>query len=911
MQSFLEETIQDLLDKHEDVSELTVILPSKRAGGFFKHYLRKQLRKTSFLPRVLSIEEFVELISDLSIIDPSELLLRSYKAYLGTKSIEKKEDFESFNSWIQILLNDFNEIDRYLVDSDQFFSYLGSIKSIEKWSPQSESTDLIKSYLSFWNSLPEFYDILRTDLESDGLGYQGMVYRKAAEEIEHYLGSKGGQPHVFIGFNALNLAEQTVIKELLELGNTSIYWDAEAHFFSGRPHSASQFMKSYFDTWNYYQTNRPELGNNYTKNKKFYFVETQKNIAQAKYAGQILGSMSREELNETAVILCDENLLTPLLYSLPANLEKVNVTMGSSIENSPITVFILSLLRIQKSGRSKWYFKDIFNLLNNPAGQRLVPNAKNLVRLISEENQTYLSVSELVELDSNSESENLKIIFGSWNNEPLSAINNSMELLVRLKPLLWSSQLELAIAYELYTILSEIKGQINNFPYLESINSVYTLFQESVRSLTTDLAGDAYEGLQVMGVLETRVLDFKNLIVLSVNEGILPAGKTNASFITYDLKKTFNLPLFTDKDAVYAYHFYHLIHRAEQVHFIYNATSEGLNAGEKSRFLMQIETDRLSAHLIDYQVVSLPILLNETPLQQIPKTKTVMDRLQAIAQSGFSPSALTSYIRNPFDFYLSRVLKINEFETVEETVDYNTLGSIVHNSLEKLYEPFVGSYLEPKGLKTAMDCVDETVRKQFTNTYKSGDYSTGKNLLIFEVAKRYVENLIKLDLEELESGHRIRILHIEKKMQLALQIDEIPFPVYVQGMVDRVDERDGVIRIIDYKTGLVNQNELQITDWDLLTTDYKYSKAFQVLMYAYIIHAEEHFDTSVAGVISFKNFNSGFMQFVSKTDSGSAKNHEIFNNTLKQFETGMKSLIKEICDPALPFIEKQVKFPKN
>lgn len=906
MQSFLEETIQDLLGKHEDVSQLTVILPSKRAGGFFKHYLRKQLKRTTFLPSILSIEEFVELLSDLSIVDPSELLLRSYKAYLNTNSIEKKEDFESFNSWIQILLNDFNEIDRYLVDSDQFFSYLGSIKSIEKWSPQSESTDLIKSYLSFWNSLPEFYDILRTDLESDGLGYQGMVYRKAAEEIEHYLGSKGGQPHVFIGFNALNLAEQTVIKELLELGNTSIYWDAEAHFFSGRPHSASQFMKSYFDTWNYYQTNRPELGNNYTKNKKFYFVETQKNIAQAKYAGQILGSMSREELNETAVILCDENLLTPMLYSLPANLEKVNVTMGSTIENSPITIFFTSLLRIQKSSPNKWYFKDVFKLLNNPAGQRLIPNAKSLVRLISEENLTYLSVSELAALNKTVKNENLKIIFGSWKNDPVQAIDNSMELLIRLRALLKDSPLELAIAYELFNILSEIKRQINNFPYLESINSVYTLFQEAAQNLTTDIAGDAFDGLQVMGVLETRVLDFKNLIVLSVNEGVLPAGKSNASFITYDLKKTFNLPLFTDKDAVYAYHFYHLLHRAEQVHFIYNATSEGLNAGEKSRFLMQVETDMLPGHQINYQVVSLPVLMNETPLQRIPKSAVVMDRLEAIAKTGFSPSALTSYIRNPFDFYLSRVLKINEFETVEETVDYHTLGSIVHNSLEKLYDPFVGNYLELKGLKSALDLVDETVRDQFANTYKSGDYSTGKNLLIFEVAKRYVENLIELDLEELESGHRIRILHIEKKMQLALHIDEIPFPVNVQGMVDRVDERDGVIRIIDYKTGMVSQNELQITDWGLLTSDYKYSKAFQVLMYAYMIHAQQNYASSVAGVISFKNFSSGFMQFVSKADAGSSKNHEIFNETLKQFETAMKKLVIEICDPALPFIEKQV-----
>ncbi len=276
MQTFLEETIEELLKKYEDIAQLTIILPSKRAGGFFKYYLRKQIHKTSFLPRIISIEEFVEVLSDLKIIDNTRLLLKSYEAYKQTHSIKEKEEFESYASWIQTLLNDFNEIDRYLVDTDKFFHYLGSIKSLEHWSMKEQPTDFITNYLSFWNSLPEFYDRLKSNLLKNGLGYQGMVYRKAAEELEHYLSLHGDIPHVFIGFNALNKAEQTIIKELLETGNSEIYWDAESHFFEGKDHSASLFMKEYFNTWKFYSGTKPTFSTNFGNPKSFKFIEVQK-----------------------------------------------------------------------------------------------------------------------------------------------------------------------------------------------------------------------------------------------------------------------------------------------------------------------------------------------------------------------------------------------------------------------------------------------------------------------------------------------------------------------------------------------------------------------------------------------------------------------------------------------------------
>ncbi|MBT8275503.1 MAG: PD-(D/E)XK nuclease family protein [Bacteroidia bacterium] len=906
MQTFLEETIDDLLQKHNDVSQLTIILPSKRAGGFFKNYLRKQIRKTSFQPKIISIEEFVEIISDLTIIDNTQLLLKSYLVYRNTDAIPEKEEFETYSSWIQTLLNDFNEIDRYLVDPEQFFNYLGSIKSLEKWSLPEDQTDFIRNYLTFWNSLPAFYQNLRDDLLKDGFGYQGMVYRKAAEEVEHYISVHGDKPHIFIGFNALNKAEQTIIKELLETSNSEIYWDAESHFFNQSSHSASKFMSAYFETWKYHINSKPILGNNFDQPKAFRFIEVPQNVAQAKYAGNILARMTREALENTAVVLADESLLTPLLYSLPSDIESVNITMGVPIQNFPVSLFFQTLLQIHQKHSAKWYYKDVFRLLNNPMGSKLVPSSAGIIDKISAQNYTYLSLEQIITFADEDDIENLNLLFGNWRDDPKKALHNSKILLVNLKKLTKQNAMEKVTVFELYKTFKNIEIQLNSFPYISSIKTIYALFQEAISHATVDFKGDAYKGLQIMGVLETRVLDFKNVIMLSVNEGFLPSGKSNTSFITYDLKKEFELPLFTDKDAIYTYHFYHLLHRAENIWLLYNNSSEGLGAGEKSRYMLQLDIERHPNHTIEKQVVSPPISITDSPALSAAKTPAVMDRLKAIAEKGFSPSALTAYIRNPFDFYLSRVLGINETEEVEETVDYQTLGTIVHNCLETFYEPLVGVKLEISQLVAMKEKVQEEVTREFERSFLKGEFRKGKNLLIFEVAKRYIENLINLDITELQNGHRIKLLQIESKLSIPFNLAELPFPVNIQGTVDRVDEFDGSVRIIDYKTGNVSQSDVEIINWEELTSDYKFSKAFQILSYAMMIHDQDAINTSEAGIISFKNLNRGFLKFGTKTSSHGPRNNRISEDTLHLFAAELKKLVLEICDPAIPFIEKEV-----
>ncbi|MBL4662801.1 MAG: PD-(D/E)XK nuclease family protein [Flavobacteriaceae bacterium] len=824
MLAFLEETIHSIQNKHEDISNCILILPSKRAGGFLKNYLLKHTNKTIFSPKIISIEEFIEELSGLKIVSPEELLIKSYQAYRTTDSIIEKESFDDYTSWANALLNDFSEIDRYLVNPKLFFDYLSSIKTLEKWGATNEQTTLITNYLQFWNNLLPFYYELNNLLTQEQLGYQGMVYRKAVEDIEHYITRHGNKEHVFIGFNALNTAEQQIIQELLETGHTEVFWDVDSYFYKDKQHSASLFVRNYLENWKYYQNNQTiPTFSNYELDKNITIVEAQNNIAQVKYLGNLLASYSEEKLNNTAIVLADETLLIPVLYSLPPNITQANVTMGVSLGSFASTVFFELLLKVHLNATDKFYYKTIASILHHPLSQQLLEHPEIIVSQISEQNSAYTSLEKLISSAHTADKGTIEILFGQWDNQSMLALKNCSKLLNILKELKEAQAIEKMVWHKLDEIIQHISLLSTSYPYLNELSTIYNLFTTLVPSISLDFEGDAYSGLQIMGVLETRGLDFKNIIMLSVNEGTLPAGKSNASFITYDLKKQFGLPLYTDKDAVYTYHFYRLLHRVENATLVYNSFSQGLNSGEKSRYLLQLEIEKPPAHVLSFEAVAASVSIQKKKLQRIKKNAAVLARIQEIAGKYFSPSALTNYIRNPIDFYYQKILRINETVEVEETVAYNTLGTIVHNVLENLYKPFEGELLAVEKLKNLKGQIDAEIIVQFKENFRDGDVTKGKNLIIFEVAKRYVNNLVQLDIKEIKAGNSIKILQLEADLKTEIQLPELDFPVYLGGKVDRVDLYNDQIRIIDYKTGLVKQGDIEVVDWDIIADDYKFS----------------------------------------------------------------------------------------
>ncbi|OAD90466.1 hypothetical protein A7A78_05995 [Aequorivita soesokkakensis] len=907
MVTFLQETLAEIQKKYSDISEITFILPSKRAGGFLMNELKRESSKTHFAPRIVSIEEFVEELSNLSIVDNTELLFKSYEAYSRINSIDEKDDFETFSTWATTLLNDFNEIDRYLVEPKPFFSYLANIKTLERWGVQDEQTELILNYLRFWESLPSFYENIQSILLNENIGYQGMVYREAISNLEHYIHTNGNKTHIFIGFNALNTAEQHIIQELLETGNTAVYWDTDQSFFQDAKHSASHFIRKYIKEWNYFKNKEPKfIADNFEKPKHFQFVEVQKNVGQAKYVGELLSQLSEEEINKTAIVLGDENLLVPLLYSLPYNLKNVNITMGVYLKNFPAVVFFELLFGIHLRNAETLYYKDILSILNHPLGNDLLPQAHTIAEKLAKENITHIAPNNLFEFSKMEDNGMFQLLFQDWKNDSKTVVKTALQILAELQRKKKTASIEQVVLHQLTLIFSKIEALNEKYPYLKSVKSTLTIFSELAASASLDFEGDAYKGLQIMGVLETRVLDFENVIITSVNEGIFPSGKSNASFITYDLKQQFNLPLYTEKDAIYTYHFYRLLHRAKSITLLYNNHSEGINTGEKSRFIRQLEIEKHPNHTVEKRILSPKVQIKSRALKQIKKSEAVVQRLREIAEKGFSPSTLTSYIRNPLDFYFQKILRLNDFEEVEETVAANTLGTIVHDTLETFYKPLEGSFLSIEKLSEMKDRIHEQVTSEFKKTFKGGTFTKGKNLIVFEVTKRYISNFIDREIVEVEAGNTIKISKIETDLTLEIPIPELDFPVKIHGKVDRVDEYNGQVRIIDYKTGLVNQGDVEIIEWEALTQDYKYSKAFQILAYALMMNKEIPIDNAEAGIISFKNLSSGFLKFGTKTSAYSKREQQITSETLENFTAELKKIILEICDPSIPFIEKEI-----
>ena len=907
MATFLQETLAAIRETRPDISQSIFILPSKRAGGFLMNELKKQISQTQFAPQILSIEEFIEQIANLSIIDPTELLFKSYKAYLDTDSIREKESFENFSTWAQTLLNDFNEIDRYLIPPKPFFEYLGNIKTLERWGVEKEESKLVANYLQFWEGLPNLYKNLGSQLKTEKLGYQGMVYREAADNISDYIINNGGKHHVFIGFNALNSAEQQIIQELLSTGHSEIYWDTDRHFFDDPWHSASFFIRKYLSEWRYYENNqKPPIPSSFLNEKHFKIVEVQKNIGQAKYVGQALSGFPKDKLDKTAIVLGDESLLVPLLNSLPNNVNGINVTMGVPLKDFPPTIFFELLFNLQLRSRESIYYKDILSLLNHPMGILLVPNAKEISDKLTSENITHPTSESLFKFSKEEENDPIKLIFANWNDDGLTAMDCSLKLLTHLNTKGTTNNIDHLVIQKLMEIFGNIRALAVKYPYLNSVKTILNLFSELANTTTLDFEGNAYNGLQIMGVLETRVLDFDHLIVTSVNEGIFPSGKSNASFITYDLKQQFQLPLYTEKDAIYTYHFYRMLQRAKTVTLLYNAHSDGINSGEKSRFIRQLEIENNPNHTFEKLVLSPSVTIEPTILKEIQKTEEILNRLKEIAEKGFSPSALTSYIRNPLDFYFQKILKLGEFEEVEENIAANTLGTIVHDTLEVFYKPLEGAFLDLSHLEDMKDRISQEVTRQFQKTFVGGTFSKGKNLIVFEVAKRYILNFLNLEMMEIKAGNEIKIEKIETKLLLNIPIPELDFPVNIAGIVDRVDRYNGNIRIIDYKTGNVQQSDLEIVDWESITQDFKYSKAFQVLAYATMISQEISIQSAEAGIISFKNLNNGFLRFGTKTAQRGSKNNEISEEVLDYFLIELKNLILEICNPEIPFIEKEI-----
>jgi len=908
MQDYITSVVKNIISKKRNTTNLTIILPSKRAGVFVKQAYKKNLESFTFLPNIISIEDFIEQISKIQKIDNITVLFEFYKIYIENTPKTKIESFEIFSNWATTLIQDFNEIDRFLIDPKYIFSYIKDINRIEKWfTKKNPETTLTKNHLSFFDYVQVYYVKLYEHLIKLKKGYQGLQYREAEKNIDNYITENRTNEIIFVGFNALNKSEEIILKKLLDNNIAEIYFDID-EFYITEKIAAANFITKYKTDWKYFQKKAfKTVSKEFQKAKNIEVIGVPKNVSQIKHVGSILQKkIAKTDYDNTAIVLANESLLSTMLNSLPKEIKSANITMGYALKNIVLSDFFSLLFKLHlnkiKIGKNKtFYYKDVIALLKHNS-LPLKTNKKIIQKLLNN-NYILITKNELLQLVDNqdtNETEIIHLLFKDWKDSS-ETINTCIQVLEKL---IQTTKISLETEYQnrflsLFQQLSNLNQEYNCIKTLESLIQIY---KQLLSTETLAFKGEALSGLQIMGMLETRVLDFETIIITSVNEGFLPGGKTNNSFIPFDVKQEVGLPTYHEKDSIFSYHFYHLLQRAKIVYLLYNTETDDFGSGEQSRFITQLEVlqNKLPKHTIIKTIVTPKVNTEEQVLKKIEKTEKILATLKEQAIKGFSPTVLTNYIYNPIAFYKQKVLKIHQLNEIEETIAANTLGTVIHRTLEIFYKPYKGKIVEEKDISEMKKNTTITVKNVFLEEFKNGDLTKGKNRLIFEITKQFITNFLNQELQQIKNGKQIKIIDIEVDLKTTINIEGIDFPITLKGQADRIDEIDGVLRIIDYKTGLVKQTDLNIKNWEEITTEHKNHKIFQVLLYAYMYAKIEGitFDNKKieSGVISFKNLKTGFMR-VNKTI--------IKEEEIQKFEKELKNLILEIFNPKVPFIENE------
>lgn len=915
--SFIHQVLNDLDQRSLDVTQLTYVVPSRRVATFLAKAMSKMISKPIFLPTIFSVEEFIAELSGMEIVPDLDLMPLLYESYLQVQPEDEQVSYDNFLGWAPTIIKDFNELDRYLVAPEDFFNYLGNIKELEDWhwSLGGEPTTMISSYLKFWKRLGGYYSRFRESCLTTGTLYQGLAYRLAYENLSKSSNLPADlktvsreYPVIFFGLNALNTAESEIIQKLLEDEKVLIYWDTDQYFLDRPYHDAGKFISAFKKNWNYYERHPLNIvSDQFARQKNIEIAGINGTIGMVQVAAKKLAQLPPEEIEDTVVILADENLLLPLLTSLPDNIPAYNVTMGVSLDKLPVAAFVLDFIKlIAEKTDSGFYFKNLIRFLESPFTNSLVQeDGMDYKSQIRKNNLVYVATEDV----SISEQQVLLDILNTKSDIP-SILQTLEDMILKLKELYFEEgnrSLELEQLQGLREVLGGVRNLLQSGHKIEDVRILSFVFRQLLPLKKLDFIGEPVKGLQIMGLLETRALDYKNLIMLSVNEGVLPAGKSTASYVPFDMKKRFGLPTYSEKDSVYAYHFYRLLHRSENATFIYNTETGGLGSSEKSRFLTQLITGRDTAHTIEEVNY---IYKNEaitSELIVLDKTPAYFSRLEEIAQKGFSPSALTSYVRNPLDFYRQKILSINEVEEVEENMALNTMGSIIHEALDKLYAQHLNKLLHQNDFNEMRQRKKTELDLAYKKIYPSKGKLTGRNRIIYEVSDSFLSKMINMDLDLVKEGRELIILSTERHLSAQIKIPKIG-TVKLHGTVDRIDKLDGVLRIIDYKSGKVEKGNLGLDpdSFELLRDDYSKSKAFQILMYSYLyLTNEPDQDEVTAGMISFKNFQSGFLSFSLKYKN---RYHEepVTREILEKFEEQLKELLVELFDPEKPLEEKEV-----
>lgn len=930
-----------------EIHRLAFVFPNRRAGLFFQKYLSEISEIPLFSPSILTINDLFMQLSGKHPADKIQMLFRLYELYKQRSG--SSESFDEFIYWGEMLLNDFDDIDKYMVDARMLFRNVSDLKSLDDdfnylspeqvqairsfWSsfyPKGDSPNQ-QHFLELWEILYDLYAGLRTLLAKDGCGYDGMIFREVVEQLEKEpMSDFPFDQVVFVGLNALSISEERLLLALQKKGVADFYWDYVGPWVTDSDNKASFFLERNLRLF----PSRMELPATEPVQAEIRVMGVPSAIGQAKQVYPILQALADEQqltdesALRTAIVLPDEHLLVPVLNAIPEAIQHINVTMGYPLAGTPVAALMEYILTLQKNIRyidrvPVFYFRDVLPILNHQYVMAAAPEeVSQLVKDMTAGNRIYVHAADL------NRHELLSILFTPvQNTEELS--DYLIHVLEALNACLRNNRpnpddeemisnstqttvdIEQEFIFHYFATVNRMKEVMREAKIEMRLDTYFRLLKRMTDLITIPFEGEPLSGLQVMGVLETRALDFDRLIILSMNEGIFPLKKAANSFISYNLRRGFGLPTYEHQDSVWAYHFYRLIRRAKQVTLLYDTRTTGLQTGEVSRFVHQLRY-HYQYPLID-ELVVYDVASSAVPPISVQKTAEVEKLLSDFLSGGpraLSASAINTYLDCPLKFYFSVLEQIQEEDEITETVERDVFGSILHKVMEDLYAPFKGKLVTAdllKLLRKDQPLLTGTIARAFAELFfKSPVVRSleGENFLTGEMIRKYAEKILEQD-ARFTPFHYIES---EKKVRATITLSD-KRAVQLKGFIDRVDSLDRVLRIVDYKTGS-GKLEFESVEglFDKEAKD-RPKAVMQVFLYAWMYQQlPEYTGMPIQPAIYYLRtlFQRSFDPVVEqKKGRGKADKVNSFQEFVADFEDKLRQCLDEIFNLDIPFTQTE------
>lgn len=942
METFLKQVAHDLYNKTEgNFTKVAIAFPNKRASLFFNEYLAQESDRPIWSPTYVSISELFRQSSDLSIADPIKLVCDLYKVF--QKATGSKETLDDFYFWGEMLIADFDDADKNMADTHALFSNLKDLNELmdnydflEEGQKEALSqffhnfsinqvTELKQRFISMWNVLGDIYAEYKALLESQSIAYEGMLYRQVIEQLD--VEALPYNKYIFVGFNVLNKVEHTLFKKLNEAGKAMFYWDYDTFYLNKTPHEAGEFIRRNLRD---FPSELPaSFFDNLNQPKEVTFIESPTENGQVRYLPQWIRENLTSQEKETAVVLCNEALLQPVLHALPDNVKHINITMGFPLSQTPAYSFVNALMELHTSGynpnNGRYLFAEVISVLKHPYTRQLSPEAEKLEQTLTRDNRFYPLPSEL------KQDNVLELLFTPRRNNldlcsMLSEALKEVAVIYQQQAASHSDafdQLYRESLFKTYTLVNRFHTLIESKELNVQAGTFQRLLTRVMSSSSIPFHGEPAIGMQVMGVLETRNLDFRHLIMLSVNEGQLPKAGGDSSFIPYNLRKAFGMTTIDHKIAVYAYYFYRLMQRAEKVTLVYNTATDGINRGELSRFMLQF--------LIEwgYPVLRKQLEAAQSPQDSTPiiieKTPDIMERMKSVfdirnnPKALISPSALNCYLDCPLKFYYKYVALLSAPDEVTADIDSAKFGSIFHYAAEHIYKDLTahGKLISKENLETLLKdevrlqtYVDNGFKELFFNLppNEQPEYN-GIQLINSAVIVKYIQQLLRNDLRYAPFTFIGSEQRIFENIEICTSTGDIQSRI--GGIIDRIDSKGESLRIVDYKTG--GDADTPANVQSLFIPDKKRSNyVFQTFLYASIVckKLREKNDSRLVAPALLYIHRAASEKYSPVIQMGEPRKPKEPVDNFAQYEgdfrENLKTLLEDIFNPDISFTQTEI-----